>query len=67
MLALLAFAFFVVKSCQDDQVRVTQDDAIELAEKQVDFEPENAQIRLLRQGLDRRPMWIVSLSIPLGP
>ena len=63
---LFGFTFFVVKACQDDQVRLTQDDAIALAEEQVDFEPENTQIRLLRQGLDRRPVWVVSLSIPLG-
>ena len=67
LLALLAFTFFVAKSCQDNQVRVTQAQAVELAKKQVDFAPENTQIRLLRQGLDRRPMWIVSLSIPKGP
>ncbi len=29
-----------------------------------DFVPEDTQIRLLRQGLDRHPFWIVSLSIP---
>jgi hypothetical protein len=63
---LFGFTFFVVKACQDDQVRLTQDDAIALAEEQVDFKPENTQIRLLRQGLDRRPVWVVSLSIPLG-
>ena len=66
LLVLFGFTFFVVKACQDDQVRLTQDDAIALAEEQVDFEPENVQIRLLRQGLDRRPIWVVSLSIPLG-
>lgn len=66
LLALFAFTFFVVKACQDDQVRLTQEDAIALAKDQVDFEPENTQIRLLRQGLDRRPIWVVSLSIPKG-
>ncbi len=66
VLVLFGFMFFVVKACQDDQVRLTQDDAIALAKEQVDFEPENVQIRLLRQGLDRRPVWVVSLSIPLG-
>lgn len=67
LLVVFAFTFFVVKACQDDQVRLTQDDAIALAEEQVDFEPENVQIRLLRQGLDRRPIWVVSLSIARGP
>ena len=66
VVALFLFMLFIVKACQNDQVRLTQDDAIALAEEQVDFEPENVQIRLLRQGLDRRPVWVVSLSIPLG-
>jgi hypothetical protein len=66
LLVLFGFTFFVVKGCQDDQVRLTQQDAIALAEDQVDFEPGNTQIRLLRQGLDRRPIWVVSLSIAKG-
>ena len=64
--AVLLFAFFVARSCQQDQIRITEQQAIATAEEQVDFEPENTQIRLLRQGLDTRPFWIVSLSIPKG-
>jgi hypothetical protein len=64
--ALFLFTFFVAKSCQEEQVRLSQDDAVALAEGQVDFEPEDAQVRLLRQGLDRRPVWVVSLSIPVA-
>jgi Peptidase propeptide and YPEB domain len=61
---VLLFTFFVVRSCQEDQVRITQEQAIATAERQVDFTPENTQIRLLRQDIDRQPFWIVSLSIP---
>jgi hypothetical protein len=64
--AVLPLAFFVVRSCQQDQVRITEQQAIAKAEEQVDFTPENTQIRLLRQGLNTRPFWIVSLSIPKG-
>ena len=32
--------------------------------EQVSFEPERTQIRFLRQGINSRPFWIVSLSIP---
>jgi hypothetical protein len=67
VLLLFAFTFFFAKSCQDDQIKITQDEAVALAKQQVDFVPENTQIRLLRQGLDRRPTWVVSLSIPKGP
>jgi hypothetical protein len=62
--ALLVLAFFVSRSCQQSQIRVTKEQAIATAEEQVDFTPENTQVRLLRQGLTSRPFWIVSLSIP---
>ena len=65
--ALLGVHLLRRQACQDNQIKVTQDQAVALAKKQVDFEPENTQIRLLRQGLDRQPFWIVSLSIPKGP
>jgi Peptidase propeptide and YPEB domain len=66
VVAVLLFAFFVARGCQQDQVRITQEQAVATAEEQVDFTPENTQVRLLRQGLDTRPFWIVSLSIPKG-
>lgn len=57
-------AFVVSRSCQQDQVRITKEQAIQTAERQVDFEPTREQVRLLRQGLNSKPYWIVSLSIP---
>jgi hypothetical protein len=63
---VFVLAFFVARSCQDEQINVTQDEAVAAATERVSFEPENTQVRLLRQGLDRRPFWIVSLSTP-GP
>jgi len=63
---VLVLAFFVARSCQQAQIRVTKEQAIATAEQQVDFEPKQTQIRLLRQGLAREAFWIVSLSIPRG-
>jgi Peptidase propeptide and YPEB domain len=62
--AVLVLAFFVSRSCQQSQIRVTKEQAIATAEEQVDFSSENTQIRLLRQGLSSKPFWIVSLSVP---
>jgi hypothetical protein len=62
--ALLVLAFFVSRSCQQSQIRITKEQAIATAEEQVKFTPENTQIRLLRQGLNSKPFWIVSLSVP---
>jgi uncharacterized membrane protein YkoI len=64
IVGVLVLAFFVARNCQQDQVRLTEDQAIVIAESQVNFEPERTQIRLLRQGLNSKPYWIVSLSIP---
>jgi hypothetical protein len=66
VVAVLLLAFFVARSCQESQIRITKEQAIATAEREVDFTSENTQIRLLRQGLDSKPFWIVSLSIPKG-
>ena len=64
--ALILLAFFVSKSCQQSQIRITQEEAIAIAKREVDFRPKSTQIRLLRQGLNRKPFWFVSLSNPIG-
>jgi hypothetical protein len=61
---VLVLAFVVAQTCQKDQIRVSKDTAIATAKRQIDFEPTRTQIRLLRQGINSRPNWIVSLSIP---
>ena len=61
---ILVAALVVSRSCQQSQIRLTKDQAIARAEAQVSFKPTREQVRLLRQGLSSRPMWIVSLSIP---
>jgi hypothetical protein len=61
---VLVVAFVFAQTCQKDQVRVSKEQAIEIAGDQVSFEPARTQIRLLRQGINSKPFWIVSLSIP---
>jgi Peptidase propeptide and YPEB domain len=61
---VLALAFLFAQTCQKDQVRVSKEQAIQTAREQVTFEPERTQIRMLRQGINSKPFWIVSLSIP---
>jgi hypothetical protein len=61
---VLGAAFVFAQTCQKDQVRVSKEQAIQTAREQVTFEPERTQIRFLRQGINSRPFWIVSLSIP---
>ena len=56
-------AFIVAQTCQQSQIRLTKDQAIAEAQKEIDFKPDRTQIRLLRQGITSEPFWIVSLSI----
>jgi hypothetical protein len=64
IVAVLAAAFVFAQTCQKDQLRVSKEQAIATARGEVDFSPERTQIRLLRQGINSKPFWIVSLSIP---
>jgi hypothetical protein len=62
--AILLAAFVFSQTCQKASIRVTQETAIATAKRQVDFTPTRTQIRMLRQGINSKPFWIVSLSIP---
>jgi hypothetical protein len=64
---LLVLTVLVANSCQRSQVRFNQQQAVALARQQIDFEPTRTQIRLIRQGVQGRPVWAVSMSVPTGP
>jgi hypothetical protein len=64
ILGVLVAAYVVAQSCQQSQVRVTKDQAIATAKREVDFTPRIANVRLLRQGLNSKPYWFVNLSVP---
>lgn len=64
IVAVLVLAFVVAQTCQKSQIRLTKQQAIATAKERIDFKPESTQIRLLRQGIQSEPFWIVSLSIP---
>ena len=66
VIGLFILTFFVARGCQNNQIKVSQAAATSIAQKQIDFESESTQIRLLRQGLDRHPYWVVSLSVPFN-
>jgi hypothetical protein len=66
LVALFALTLGVSRSCQQSQVRVSKEHAIASAKARVGFAPRRTQVRLVRQGLNARPYWAVSLSVP-GP
>ena len=56
-------AFLVARSCGETVTEVSQDEAIAIAKEEVAFEPNNVMVRLLKQGLQSKPFWAVSLSV----
>lgn len=64
IVAVLVVAFVVAQTCQKSQVRLDKNQAIAKAKGEVDFTPQRTQIRLLQQGINAKPFWVVSLSRP---
>jgi len=48
----------------DRDINLEPNEAVEVAREYVDFEPVNADARLVRQGFGLQPVWAVSFSIP---
>ena len=59
---LLLIIFVASRSCQRHGLDVSQEEAIEIAKEEVDFEPDEVQIRLLRQGVNYTQRWVVGLA-----
>ena len=62
LLAVLAAAFLVSKSCGSSENAVSQERAKEIARSAIDFEPDRVGVRYLKRGFQSRGYWAVSLS-----
>jgi hypothetical protein len=60
LVALLLVAFFITKSCTRQQNNVSQDEAVAIARKEIDFEPSKHQIKYLPQGIPPVYYWAVN-------
>ncbi|HDH03802.1 MAG TPA: hypothetical protein ENH15_06110 [Actinobacteria bacterium] len=45
-------------------VTISSEEAIEIARPEIDFEPEQIAVRLVRKGFRLRGVWAVSFTIP---
>ena len=63
---MLLAAFLVARGCGSQDVRISDDEAIAIARQEIDYTPDQVQVRLVRRGARSRPYWAVSLST-LGP
>lgn len=59
---VLLVAFLASRSCASRDTEISQDEAVEIAREEVDFEPDRVGVRFLPQGFQSRPSWAVSLS-----
>jgi hypothetical protein len=60
LLGVLLLAFVVLKSCARQQNEVSQDEAVAIARKEIDFTPDKHQIRYVPQGVPPVYYWAVS-------
>lgn len=60
--AVLLAALLVSKSCGKTDTAVSQDQAVAIARKAVDFEANYVQVRLQKRGLKARSYWLVGLA-----
>jgi hypothetical protein len=58
---VLLAALLVARTCGSSEPAVSQAEAIEIAKRQVDFEPRRVQIRNVPRGFEGRRSWAVSL------
>jgi hypothetical protein len=64
IVVLFAVTLVAARSCQQAQIRIPKERAIATALPRAGFKPERTQVRLVRQGLNGRPYWAVSFSVP---
>jgi len=63
VLALILLFGYLNGCLGDDQVNVTEAEAIEIALAQVDFEPAEVSTKFGRSGFGARPVWAVLLIV----
>ena len=63
MIGLLALGFVLVHVVDRNGAKVSQDEAVAIARAQIDFKPEDHQIRFIRRGIPSRGYWVVSFFV----
>jgi len=62
VLALVG-AFLVSRGCQRTQVRISEEQAVAIGQRQLDFEPQGHTIRMVLRGVPPKRHWAVSYFI----
>jgi hypothetical protein len=61
LVTVLLVAFLATKSCARHENKISQDEAVVIARKQIDFTPDKVQVRYIPQGVPPVYFWAVSL------
>ena len=59
---VLLLALLASRSCGSRDTEISQEEAVEIARGEVDYEPDRVSVRFLPRGFQSRPTWAVSLS-----
>lgn len=62
LVAVLLVAFLATKSCARQGHKISQDQAVAIARKEIDFEPSRYQVRYLPQGVPPVYYWAVNFA-----
>jgi hypothetical protein len=60
MVGLIALGLVLVNVLGRGKPSVSKDEAVAIARPQIDFTPQNHQIRFMRRGIPPRGFWVVS-------
>ena len=60
---MVVAAFLVSRSCQRNYVRLTSDQAVGIAQREIDFHPQGHNVRLVQRGVPPKRFWAVSFWI----
>ena len=63
LILALVGAFLVSRGCQRTQVRISEEQAVVLGERQLDFDPQGHNVRIVQRGIPPKRYWAVSYFI----
>jgi hypothetical protein len=63
LVLVLVAALLVSRSCGKTDPKISQDQAVAIAEREVDFEPNDVRVRYQKRGLRQGEYWLVGLGL----
>jgi len=59
--ALVLVTLLASRTCADTSELLTKEEAVAIAQREIEYAPDGTNIRFLRRGVDQHPYWAVSL------